>query len=222
MTNSVTVHYKPPQLPLDVLHEDASLVVVNKPSGLLSVPGRGAEKQDCMASRLLERFPDALIVHRLDMETSGILVFARGADSQRRLSMSFASRDVSKAYVALVDGAPDPADGTIDLPLMTDWPNRPKQKVDHADGKPSLTHYQTLALLPDLQASRLALTPVTGRSHQLRVHLQAIGHAILGDSLYASTEAMARVPRLMLHASAIRFPHPVTGDIVSIDCPVPF
>jgi len=164
----------------------------------------------------------AMIVHRLDMETSGILVFARGVDAQRRLSMRFASRDVDKTYVALVNGTPDPADGSIELPLLTDWPNRPKQKVDHTDGKPSLTHYRTLARQPDLQASRLSLTPITGRSHQLRVHLQAIGHAILGDSLYASPEVKSRTPRLMLHASAIRFSHPVSGAIVSIDCPAPF
>ncbi|GAA5159465.1 RluA family pseudouridine synthase [Viridibacterium curvum] len=221
MTHSVTERYRPPQLPLDVLYEDDTCVVVNKPSGLLSVPGRGEEKQDCMATRLLGRFPDAMIVHRLDMETSGILVFARGVDAQRTLSMAFASRQVSKAYEALVSGLPDPTDGSIDMPLITDWPNRPRQMVDHQRGKPSLTHFSTLAR-PSPDTSRLRLIPITGRSHQLRVHLQAIGHAILGDALYADAPARQQAPRLMLHACELRFPHPVSGEPIHISCPCPF
>lgn len=215
---------------LTVLHADEALLVLDKPAGLLSVPGRGADKQDCLSARVQRLYPDALIVHRLDMATSGLLLMARGADMQRRLSMAFEAREVHKRYLAVVAGhvAPSgtPPDGwsEIDLPLLTDWPNRPLQKVDAA-GKPSLTRWRVLAHEHDAQGrpqTRLELEPVTGRSHQLRVHLQAIGHPILGDALYATTEERARSPRLLLHASAIALPHPLSGALLHLESPAPF
>ena len=213
---------------LTVLHADEALLALDKPAGLLSVPGRGADKQDCLSARVQRLYPDALIVHRLDMATSGLLLMARGADMQRRLSMAFEARAVHKRYVAVVTGHVQAPEGNgwreIDLPLLTDWPNRPLQKVDAA-GKPSLTRWRVLAHEQDATGraqTRLELEPVTGRSHQLRVHLQAIGHPILGDALYADAEARARSPRLLLHASAIALPHPLNGTPLQLDSPVPF
>ena len=212
----------PPDTGLDVVHADAALLVLNKPSGLLSVPGRGPGKDDCLARRAQAAYPDALIVHRLDMETSGLIVLARGAEMQRRLSVAFPSRQVDKGYVALVDGAPAEAAGTIDLPLIADWPNRPRQKVDPALGKPSLTHWRRLAYDPARDATRLALTPETGRSHQLRVHLLALGHPILGDALYAPPAAQAKSARLLLHADFLAFAHPQSGEPLAFNSPPPF
>lgn len=205
---------------LTVVHSDDALVAVDKPAGMLSVPGRGADKQDCASARIAGQWPDALIVHRLDMATSGLLVFARGAPAQRRLSMAFASREVHKRYEAVVHGLVREDDGEIDLPLIADWPNRPMQKVD-AQGKPSLTRYRVLLRDEALQRTRLALEPVTGRSHQLRVHLQAIGHPIVGDELYDPARAAAS-PRLLLHACELRLPHPVSGELLTLRSPVPF
>jgi tRNA pseudouridine32 synthase/23S rRNA pseudouridine746 synthase len=203
-----------------VLHVDDDCVVVDKPSGLLSVPGRGAHLQDCLATRVQAEFGDALVVHRLDMATSGLMLFARGAAAQRQLSRAFAQRDVHKRYVALVQGRVLPDEGEIALPLIADWPNRPLQKVDREHGKPSLTRWRVI----DAQAdrTRLELEPVTGRAHQLRVHLLAIGHPILGDPLYAPPEALAASGRLLLHAAQLRFAHPVSGARIAIDSEIPF
>ncbi len=200
------------------LYHDDFLLVVNKPEGMLAVPGRGEEKQDCLSARLQKVFPDALIVHRLDMATSGLMVFAHGAEMQRSLSQLFQDRLVVKRYVALVKGELAPAVGEIALPLVCDWPNRPKQKVDHEIGKHSLTRYWALTYDHALDATRVELEPVTGRTHQLRVHLSEIGHPILGDALYGGISA----PRLMLHAASLSFDHPRTGEHLSFTSQVPF
>lgn len=199
-----------------LIYQDVSLLVVDKPAGLLAVPGRGSDKQDSLASRIQAAFPDALIVHRLDMATSGLIVFARGVQIQSMLSRMFRERVVEKRYVALVANRMEIGEGEIDLPLMADWPNRPRQKVDRESGKPSLTRYQVLT--HDGAASRLELEPITGRTHQLRVHLAAIGHPIIGDTLYGGAEAT----RLMLHASELRFNHPLSGEPLELKSVVPF
>lgn len=205
---------------LAVCHEDAACLVVDKPAGLLSVPGRGADKADCLAARVQARYVDALVVHRLDMATSGLMLFARGADAQRTLSRAFAQRETHKRYVALVRGRVDGEAGEIDLPLAADWPNRPLQKVDREHGRPSLTRWRVLAhdATHGTVTTRLELEPVTGRAHQLRVHLRAFGHPIVGDALYAPDGA----PRLMLHATSLRFSHPVGGTMLSVESPAPF
>lgn len=190
---------------------DAHLLVLNKPAGLLSVPGRGADKQDCLSTRAQQLYPDALVVHRLDMATSGLLVMARSAAAQRNLGDAFAARQVYKRYEAVVDGtlaAPDAAWQLIDLPIFLDWPNRPKRIIDAQHGKPSSTRWQVLDTDLAQGRTRLALEPITGRSHQLRVHLHAIGHAILGDLLYAPPQVAAQSNRLALHACALEFTHP--------------
>ncbi|MBC7955300.1 MAG: RNA pseudouridine synthase [Cytophagales bacterium] len=204
----------------DLVFMDDSLLVVNKPAGVLSVPGRGADLQDCMAVRVLALAPDALVVHRLDMATSGLLVFARGKAAQTKLSKAFAQREVGKRYVAVVAGLMALDLGEIDLPLITDWPNRPLQKVDFEEGKPSVTRYRVLERLAE--STRVELEPVTGRSHQLRVHLLALGHPILGDALYAPAVVLARAPRLLLHARWVSLVHPVLGNVVSFESDVPF
>ncbi len=194
---------------MQLVYEDTHLVVLNKPGGVLSVPGRGPDKQDCVLTRLHTTHPTAMVVHRLDMATSGLMVFGLHSDSQRALSMLFEARQVHKQYMAWVNGLLPLAEDwqTIDLPLMADWPNRPLQKVD-AEGKPSVTQWRCLKHDLQLNASLLALQPLTGRSHQLRVHLQAIGHPILGDGLYAPH--LHSPHGLMLHASELGFPHPFT------------
>src|ERR1035437_9847632 len=176
------MHYIPPaDNGLELIYCDASLLVVNKPAGLLSVPGRGADKQDCLSARIQREFSDALVVHRLDMATSGLMVFARSVEMQRRLSEMFRERAVGKRYVALVSGKLEPATGEVNLPIIADWPNRPLRKIDLIVGKPSLTRYRTLSFIDGFV--RVELEPVTGRTHQLRVHMAAIGHPILGDAL---------------------------------------
>lgn len=217
------MHYvAPPDEGLEYLHADAALLVVDKPSGLLSVPGRGPGKDDCLVARVQADYPDALTVHRLDMETSGLMVLARGKEMHRRLSILFQERQVEKRYVAVVDGRLAPERGEIDLPLITDWPNRPLQKVDFAIGKPSLTRYRVLAHDAADDTTRVELTPETGRSHQLRVHLMSLGHAILGDSLYACPTARAKAARLLLHADALAFAHPESGRPLSFERAAPF
>jgi tRNA pseudouridine32 synthase / 23S rRNA pseudouridine746 synthase len=201
------------------LYEDESLVVIDKPAGMLSVPGRGEGRRDCAAARVQASQPDALVVHRLDQATSGIMLFARGAAAQRALSIAFAERRVAKRYEAVVHGLVGNSSGEIDLPLITDWPNRPRQKVDHERGKPSLTRWRVLSRDTASKTTRLQLEPVTGRSHQLRVHLAAIGHAIVGDTLYAPA---AIAPRLLLHACELRLPHPADARTLVIESPVPF
>ena len=212
-------HAPPPGL--DLIYRDASLIVVNKPAGLLAVPGRGADKQDCMASRVRAEFPDALVVHRLDMATSGLMLFARGAEMQRRLSHLFSEHAMQKHYVAVVAGRVEPSSGEINLPLICDWPNRPRQKVDHESGKHSLTRYRVLAHDATMDTSRVELEPVTGRTHQLRVHMAAIGHPILGDALYGK-ENNDRVKRLLLHASMLSFTHPLGGGTLCLSDDPPF
>jgi tRNA pseudouridine32 synthase / 23S rRNA pseudouridine746 synthase len=202
---------------IDLVHEDAHLLVLNKPAGLLCVPGRGEDKQDCLSARAMRQWPDALIVHRLDMATSGLVLMARGAAMQRTLGDAFANRLVQKRYEAIVDGTMPVQDewSAIDTPLMADWPRRPLQKVDPA-GKPSLTRWRALSSASDGKpaATHVLLEPLTGRSHQLRVHLLSIGHPILGDALYGSAEVQARAPRLLLHASELGFVHPATRQML--------
>ena len=196
--------------------------MLDKPAGLLSVPGRGPDNQDCLSARVQRVFPDALIVHRLDMATSGLFLMARGIETQRAVSIAFAGREVAKRYVALVAGRLTAAEGEIDLPLIADWPNRPRQMVDHGLGKPSRTLWRVLAYDEATDTTRVELEPVTGRSHQLRVHLMAIGHPILGDALYAPPAVQERAPRLMLHATRLELAHPADGKALRFSSDPPF
>ena len=211
---------------LPLVYADDAILVLDKPAGLLTVPGRGEDKQDCLSARVQAVFPEARIVHRLDMATSGLVIMARNAAVQRTLGDAFAARQVHKRYEAVVDGtlAPPTSEwGVIDLPIILDWPNRPLSIVDLVNGKPSTTRWQVITPPPTSPLStRLALEPITGRSHQLRVHLLALGHAILGDRLYASAEVAERTPRLMLHASTLSLAHPVSGETLHFASPVPF
>ena len=211
--------YDPPQDPLEILHEDSHIVVVNKPSGLLSVPGRGAHLADCLLTRVQAAFPDALLVHRLDRDTSGVMVFALTPHAQRNLSMQFEKRSTKKTYIARVFGQLQPKTGTVDLPLIVDWPNRPLQKVCHETGKPAVTDWRVLKQTDS--ETRVRLTPKTGRSHQLRVHMLALGHPILGDPLYATGAALDH-PRLMLHSEELRISHPESGKGMSFRAKAPF
>lgn len=200
--------YRPPLEPsLTVVHADDALLILDKPSGLLTVPGRDPAHKDSLASRAQAEYADALIVHRLDMDTSGLVVMARGKEMHRALSTMFQNRQVEKSYIARVWGEPAGGEGMVELPLICDWPNRPKQKVCYESGKPSQTRWKKLS--SDGHSSLLELTPITGRSHQLRVHMQAIGHPILGDPFYAHEEARLAVSRLLLHAQALGFTHPI-------------
>jgi len=201
---------------VDFAFQDDQLLIVNKPAGLLSVPGRGDDKQDCLSARIQQRLPDALVVHRLDMATSGLMVFARGEAMQRELSRMFREREVTKRYVALVAGVLENEVGEIDLPLIVDWPNRPKSKVDHELGKPSLTRYRLLGV--EDGDSRVELEPITGRTHQLRLHLASIGHPIIGDTLYDGRIA----ERLMLHATRLAFDHPITSKPLYFQSDAPY
>ncbi|HFD32572.1 MAG TPA: RluA family pseudouridine synthase [Gammaproteobacteria bacterium] len=213
--------YTPPSDKPEILHIDDDLIIVNKPAGLLSVPGRGKDKQDCLISRVHAEYPDALIVHRLDMPTSGILILARNPATHRQLSQKFQERTIKKEYIAIVRGIVTESTGEINLPLITDWPNRPKQKVDHQNGKPSLTRYEVISVNEKQQTTRLKLTPETGRSHQLRVHLLSLGHVIVGDALYSKNEAQKKT-RLHLHANKIIFSHPTSKKTLCIECNCPF
>jgi tRNA pseudouridine32 synthase/23S rRNA pseudouridine746 synthase len=219
------MHHSDPSDAIEPLYVDDTLLVVDKPSGLLAVPGRGADKQDCLSARVQVRYPDALIVHRLDMATSGLMVMARGAAAQRELSKAFAARGVKKRYIAIVAGRLEvpPEDwGTIDLPIIVDWPNRPLRIVDHLLGKPSLTRWRVLGYTETGPGTRVELEPITGRSHQLRVHLRALGHPILGDALYAPPDVQVLSGRLLLHAWSLGFVHPVTGEGLVFERPAPF
>jgi len=223
----------PPDCGLELVYCDESLLVVNKPAGLLSVPGRGLEKLDSLAARVQKEFPDARSVHRLDMGTSGLLVFARGADMHQRLSYLFSERAVKKCYIAIVSGRVGITAGEVDLPLASDWPNRPRQKVDFAIGKPSLTRYFLLDHFKYparvsmhqgegvLSASRVELEPVTGRTHQLRVHMAAIGHPVLGDGLYGGNIGH-NTERLLLHARVLSFVHPLRDELLTLTSEAPF
>jgi tRNA pseudouridine32 synthase/23S rRNA pseudouridine746 synthase len=223
MSQAAAESFTDPRLDVTVLHADDALLVVNKPAGLLAVPGRGESRRDCVAARVQAKYADALIVHRLDQATSGLMVLARGAAAQRALSMAFEQRRVAKHYLAVVAGVPQEDHGEIALPLCCDWPNRPRQQVDTGPrGKPSLTRWTRLGAAPDGRSSRLALEPVTGRSHQLRVHLAAIGHAIVGDTLYAPPAWQAASARLLLHADRLSLAHPASGADMTFECDAPF
>lgn len=211
--------YCPPSEPLAVLHEDHEIVVVDKPAGLLSVPGKGEHLSDCLLNRVQEAFPTALLVHRLDRDTSGVMIFGLSPHAQRNLSMQFEKRSVKKTYIARVWGRLEPKTGRVEFPLIVDWPNRPRQKVCHETGKPAITDWRVMR-----QAefeTRVKLMPKTGRSHQLRVHMLAIGHPILGDPLYAEGAA-ATYPRLMLHSQELRLSHPESGRGLSFKANAPF
>ena len=211
--------YTPPMDPLEVLHEDLEVLVVNKPAGLLSVPGKMPDLADCLLTRVEVAFPTARLVHRLDRDTSGVMVFGLTAHAQRHLGAQFEARKTKKTYVARVVGQLEPKEGEVDLPLIVDWPNRPRQMVCHETGKPSLTEYKVMRSNED--ETRVKLFPKTGRSHQLRVHMLALGHQILGDPLYA-TETAAGFDRMMLHAEELRFSHPESGRGIRVRAKTPF
>ncbi|MDO6620301.1 MULTISPECIES: bifunctional tRNA pseudouridine(32) synthase/23S rRNA pseudouridine(746) synthase RluA [unclassified Shewanella] len=213
--------YTPPTDPwLDIIHEDKDIIVLNKPSGLLSIPGRQAQYHDSIYSRVLERFPNSHIVHRLDMATSGVIVVALRRNAERELKRQFRDRETAKTYYARVAGHVSPAVKQVDYPLICDWPNRPKQKVDHLVGKPSLTHVEVVSY--GKKSTLVKLTPITGRSHQLRVHMMAIGHPILGDGFYADPWAKSLSNRLLLHAAELTIKHPYHQTPLTFNAEVPF
>lgn len=216
------VTYNPPaHTRLDILYKDTQLIIINKPPGLLSVPGRGIEKQDCLLSRVQADYPDALSVHRLDMPTSGIIIFALNKQTQRYLGIQFEKKQIKKQYIAVVQGELKEAKGRINQPLITDWHNRPKQKIDYSTGKPSITDYELISI-DENGNSIVKLMPITGRSHQLRVHMLSIGHPILGDQLYATDLSDNACERLLLHAEKISFIHPETNTLLEIICAADF
>ncbi|MEQ9143591.1 MAG: RluA family pseudouridine synthase [Parvibaculaceae bacterium] len=212
--------YAPPEEPLRVLHADDDILVLSKPSGLLSVPGKPAAHADCLESRAKAEFPSARIVHRLDMDTSGIIVMAMNAAAHRHLGLQFERRKTEKTYVARVWGTIDEAAGTIDAPLACDWPNRPRQMIDRENGRTAITHWQVLER--ESAATRVRLRPVTGRSHQLRVHMLSLGHPVLGDNLYATGEALSAASRLQLHSESLTLHHPDGGERLTFTAPCPF
>ncbi|MEM7744493.1 MAG: pseudouridine synthase [Pseudomonadota bacterium] len=220
MQPRLMTEYCPPAGPLDVLHSDSQLVFVDKPSGLLSVPGKPAEHWDCVEHRVRQAFAGALLIHRLDLETSGVMVFALTARAQKLINQQFERRIVQKTYLARVAGKVEGEEGEIDLPLIADWPRRPLQKVSFEEGKRSLTRWRVLAREAD--TTRLELSPETGRSHQLRVHLKEIGHPILGDPFYAPEEIYRAEARLQLHAHTLDVRHPDGGDWLTVTAPCPF
>ena len=211
--------YAPPQGPLVLLLQDHQVLLVDKPAGLLSVPGKGEGLADCLIARVQAVFPDALLVHRLDRDTSGVMIFALTPHAQRHLGLQFENRQVKKTYVARVWGEMTAKEGTVDLPLIVDWPNRPRQMVDHENGRAAQTDWRVVRAGDG--ETRLRLMPRTGRSHQLRVHMLALGHPILGDPIYATGPARD-YPRLMLHSETLQFRHPDGGKGVRITakCPV--
>jgi tRNA pseudouridine32 synthase / 23S rRNA pseudouridine746 synthase len=211
--------YDPPDVPLDILHEDAAILVLNKPAGLLTVPGKLEGRQDCLITRLQAARWDALTVHRLDCDTSGVVIFARTKQAQGFLGQEFEKRRAQKTYVARLQGDLAGDSGTVDLPLGSDWDFRPRQKVDHDKGRPAVTDWQVTHRKPG--ETRVRLTPHTGRSHQLRVHMLALGHPILGDQIYAA-ETTRDHKRLMLHAETLALHHPTTKAWVSFSAPIPF
>lgn len=218
--------YLPPMSPyLDIIYQDEDIIVLNKASGILSVPGRLPEHQDCLQNRVQRVLPSATIVHRLDMATSGIMIMALNKPAHVAISRQFEQRKTQKRYLARVFGQIKEQQGSVDLPLICDWPNRPKQMVDHESGKKSLTHFKVLSYSEEDEeqvTTLVELTPVTGRSHQLRVHMLAIGHPILGDRLYASKEALLMSNRLQLHAQSLSLFHPKTEQAISFEAACPF
>ncbi len=211
--------YAPPTGPLDILHRDDDILLLNKPSGLLSVPGKAVEHADCLESRAKMAFPEALLVHRLDMDTSGVMIFAMNKAAQRHLGLQFERRHTVKTYEALIWGQPGDK-GEVELPLCTDWPNRPLQRVDMEHGKAAHTRWEIVAR--HATHARARLYPTTGRSHQLRVHMLAIGHVMLGDRFYARGAALTAAPRLCLHALSLEIYHPSDGARRAFHAPCPF
>lgn len=212
--------YSPPDVPLQVLYEDDYILVLDKPSGLLSVPGKLEGRQDCLVSRLQAERWDALLVHRLDCDTSGVMIFARTKTAQGFLGQEFEKRRAKKTYIARVSGEIAGDAGHIDLPLCADWPNRPRQMVCHEQGRPAQTDWKVIGRAPG--ETRVELSPLTGRSHQLRVHMLELGHAILGDRIYATGPALEDHPRLMLHAATLALHHPHSGEWMEFRAPTPF
>jgi len=208
--------------PFDILYEDEQLLVVSKPAKLLTVPGRHPANQDCLINRVQREWPSAMVVHRLDYDTSGIVLLPLTKRALSELSKQFQARTIDKQYQAVVTGVVQQKRGEINLPIAADPANRPLYKICAQTGKASLTQYQVLNRDSAKAQSRLLLTPVTGRSHQLRLHLLAIGHPIFGDTLYGTPEVMAKAERLLLHASFIRFQHPLSGEKISLDNPAQF
>ncbi|GAA4222584.1 tRNA pseudouridine32 synthase/23S rRNA pseudouridine746 synthase [Sagittula marina] len=211
--------YMPPSGEIPVLHEDSDLLIVDKPAGLLSVPGKGPELADCLLTRLESAFPTARLIHRLDRDTSGVMVFALTAHAQKHLNLQFEQRKTKKTYVARVTGRLEPKTGEVDLPLIVDWPNRPRQMVCHETGKAALTGYRVLKASDE--ESRVRLFPHSGRTHQLRVHMLSLGHPILGDELY-NPETASQYPRMMLHAEELRVNHPENGKGMTFRANAPF
>lgn len=207
---------------IGIVYQDAHILLINKPAYLLSVPGRAPENKDCAITRLQESYPEIRLVHRLDLDTSGIMVFALSPQGQSRLSRLFQIRTVKKQYIAVVHGIVEKDSGSIELPLIADWPNRPLQKVCYETGKHALTHYRVLERDPERNRTRLLLSPVTGRSHQLRIHCRELGHPIIGCDMYAPAAVEALSKRLLLHAHTLSFNHPVTGLWHSFTSPCPF
>ena len=213
-------HYAPPMEPfLEVLYRDEDILVLSKPSGLLHVPGKPAEHADCLEVRAQSAFPDAMTVHRLDKDTSGVVVMGLNRKAHANLSMQFETRQTRKVYIARVWGRLTDDNGHIDLPIACDWPNRPKQMIDRENGRPAQTDWKVIAR--EATATRVELHPATGRSHQLRVHMLSLGHPILGDNFYAHEAALAAADRLQLHAEKLSFRHPSEGSdcVFTVACP---
>ncbi|MGJ8679381.1 bifunctional tRNA pseudouridine(32) synthase/23S rRNA pseudouridine(746) synthase RluA [Paraglaciecola sp.] len=215
------LNYNPPTTPyLTIVFKDEDIVVLNKPSGLLSVPGKALEHRDSLQNRVQRVFPTATVVHRLDMATSGLMIMALNKAAHRHISKQFELRETHKTYQAIVYGKVTTKSGEVDLPLICDWPNRPKQMVDHERGKKALTQWSVLEHFDN--STRVELKPITGRSHQLRVHMLSLGHPIIGDRLYAYPDALAMASRLNLHAKTLSFRHPQTEQTLNFDTEVPF
>ena len=211
--------YHPPDVPLSVLYEDRHILVVDKPAGLLSVPGKLEGRADCLETRLRRTYPNSLLVHRLDCDTSGVMIFARSKLAQGFLGQEFEQRRAKKTYIARLRGVLGEDHGQIDLPLCTDWPNRPRQMVDLVNGRSAATDWEVIAR--EGSETRVRLAPLTGRSHQLRVHMLSIGHPILGDPIYDEADA-PNWPRLMLHAETLSLHHPETRVWTSFTAACPF
>lgn len=213
-------HYDPPEEPLHIIYQDEDLLVLSKPSGLLSVPGRDEHLQDSLQIRVEKEFPNALLVHRLDMETSGVFLMAMNKYAQRNFGLQFERRKTQKVYIARVKGILEEKQGLIDLPLRCDWERRPVQMVCYEHGRPSQTRYEVVA--EEEGISRIKLMPITGRSHQLRVHMAEIGHPILGDPFYADKDAFQMADRLQLHAESLTVHHPKDGERITFKSSVEF
>lgn len=221
--NETSWHQIPPCTEeVETIYRDEHLWMVNKPTFLLSVPGRGPHKQDCVLKRLQNQEPEVKMVHRLDLDTSGLMIFAIGKASQSELGRIFQRRQVKKTYEAVLQGIVEKDEGEIDFPIIADWERRPRQKICYETGKPSLTYFKVIERLTDKDATYVQLHPHTGRSHQLRIHSLNIGHPIIGCDLYAPIDVLKRSPRLLLHATELTFPHPISGEEMTFQCPSPF